>query len=114
MYLLTLGIQGDTIIDMTDGVYTIAEISKNLSPVARRYGIGKTFIFGSYARGEATPQSDVDICIEKGKVRTLLELSGVRLDFEDALGKHVDLVTTDSLHGTFKTEVERERVALHA
>ena len=111
---MTLGIRNDTIIGMTDGVYSIAEISKNLSPIVRRYGLGEAFVFGSYARGEATPQSDVDICIEKGKVRTLFELSGVLLDFEDALGKRVDLVTTDSLRGAFKTEVERERVPIHA
>jgi hypothetical protein len=111
---LTLGDWNDIIIIMTDGVYSIAEISKNLSPIIRRYGLGETFVFGSYARGEATPQSDVDICIEKGRVRTLFELSGVRLDFEDALRKRVDLVTTDSLRGAFKAEVERERVELHA
>jgi len=97
---------------MTNGIYSIADISRRLSPIARRYGLGATFVFGSYARGEATPQSDVDICIEKGRVRTLFELSGVRLDFEDALDKRVDLVTTDSLRGSFKTEVERERVAI--
>jgi len=98
---------------MQKGIYTITEISRYLSPIARRHGLGAAFVFGSYARGDATAQSDVDICIDKGRVKTLFELSGIRLDFEEALGKRVDLVTTDSLRGAFKTEVEKERVAIY-
>ena len=47
---------------MNDGrVYTLEEIAERIAPVARKYNIPKVYVFGSYARGEADPDSDVDL-----------------------------------------------------
>lgn len=39
---------------MTDKIYTIDEIRSNISPIAKKYGVERVYLFGSYARGEAT------------------------------------------------------------
>jgi predicted nucleotidyltransferase len=56
--------------------HSIEDIKNKITNIARQYGIQKAYLFGSYARGEAGFESDIDICIEKGKLRTLFELSG--------------------------------------
>jgi predicted nucleotidyltransferase len=91
----------------------INEIKTKVAKVASQYGVEQVFLFGSYARGEARPDSDIDICIKKGNVRTLLELSGFYLDLEESLGQKVDVVTTESLQGDFKRNIEKDLVAIY-
>ena len=77
--------------------YTIDEIKRRVIPVAQKYNLAAVYLFGSYARGEATEHSDIDIRIDKGnskKLRSLLDVSGLRLDLIDALGHEVDLLTS--------------------
>jgi len=93
--------------------YTLDEIKTRVSDKARQYGVKKVYLFGSYARGEASPGSDIDICIEKGSIRTLFELSGFCLDLEESLGNKVDLVTTSGLSGEFKKQVEKDMVLIY-
>ncbi len=52
--------------------YTIDEIKDRTARIARAYGIGRMRLFGSYARGEAKDDSDVDLYIERGKLKSLL------------------------------------------
>ena len=42
-------------------IYTIDEISRRIQPVASAYGLRAVYLFGSYARGEATENSDIDL-----------------------------------------------------
>jgi predicted nucleotidyltransferase len=93
--------------------YTIAEIKSKITNTARRYGIQKAYLFGSYARGEAEFESDIDICIEKGKIRTLFELSGFCQDLKETLGNKVDVVTTTGLSGDFKERVEKDMILIY-
>ncbi len=53
--------------------YTINEIKDITSPVARAYGIERMSLFGSYARGEAKDNRDVDLYIECGRLKSLLQ-----------------------------------------
>lgn len=48
-------------------VYTTAEIADKVRPIAKAYGIDKIYLFGSYARGEATEESDIDFYVEFSK-----------------------------------------------
>jgi predicted nucleotidyltransferase len=93
--------------------YTIAEIKNKVTDTARQYGIQKAFLFGSYARGEAGLESDIDICIEKGKLHTLFELSGFCQDLEETLGNKVDVVTTAGLSGDFREQIEKDMVLIY-
>lgn len=78
-------------------MFTITDIQHRISPILKRYDVKEAYLFGSYARGEATEHSDIDIRIDKGnskKLRSLLDVSGLRLDLIDALGHEVDLLTS--------------------
>lgn len=89
-------------------IYTIDEIKKRVEPVAKKYDIEKVYLFGSYARGDATEESDIDLRIDGDqKIRSLIDLSGLFLDFENALQKSIDVVTTDSLRQNINNPLTR-------
>ncbi len=104
-------------------VYTIDEIKKLVAPVAEKYNLEKVYLFGSYARGEATENSDVDLKIDgDGDIRSLFELSGLFLELQEALKKSIDLVTAsalrqdmdDPLTQKFAAEIQREEKLIYA
>jgi len=78
----------------------------------RRRGVTRAGVFGSVARGDATPESDVDFLVEFEKGRTLLDLSGLRLDLRDALGRDVDVATPNSLHPEMRDQILSELVPI--
>ena len=63
-------------------IYSIQEIKKMINKILKKYNIDKAYIFVSYARGEATESSDIDIMIKKGNLTTLLELSKMAIEIE--------------------------------
>lgn len=93
--------------------YTVDEIKKIASVIAKDHGVERMFLFGSYARGDAREGSDLDFRIDKGSLRGLFALGGLYADLEDAFGVHVDLITTDSLDEAFKNEIASEEVMIY-
>ena len=73
--------------------YTVEEIKRIITPIAIEHGVKSVSLFGSYSTGTATDDSDVDLVIEKGKLRSLFQICGFRLALEDALNLPVNLVT---------------------
>lgn len=67
-------------------------------------------IFGSVARGEDEPESDVDILVDFTDEASLLDEIGLRLALVDLLRVEVDVVAVDSLEGTMRERVLREAV----
>lgn len=84
------------------------ELRAKVEGVMRRRGVVRASVFGSVARGEATPESDVDFLVEFEDGRTLLDLSGLRLDLCEALGRDVDVVTPRALHPELKDHILSE------
>lgn len=82
---------------MNNTVYTIDDIQRLIRPVAAKHGVERIYLFGSYARGEATADSDVDICVDAPKIKGLFALGGLYADLEDALNKSLDMITVNSL-----------------
>ena len=97
----------------TDKVYTIDEIISLITPVAKRYSVASVWLFGSYARGEATSESDVDLLIDGGAIHSLYQLSSFRLDLEDALQKPVDIVTLGCQDQDFVRRIRLDEVILY-
>ena len=95
-------------------VLGIDEIQNTVKELGGRYGAERIYLFGSYARGEAVPGSDVDLRIDKGKIRGLFALSALRLALEEQLGAKVDLLTSDSLDHAFLSRIRTEEVLLYA
>lgn len=74
--------------------YTIGEIKDKTIPIAKAYGISRMSLFGSYDRGEAKDDRDVDLYIERGRLRSLLQYFAFIDELENVLHCHVDVVTT--------------------
>jgi uncharacterized protein len=78
---------------------SIAEITEKISPILRAYGIKKASVFGSVSRGDARPDSDVDLLVELGPgPMGLIEYIGLKHKLEDTLNKDVDLVTEGNIN----------------
>lgn len=92
----------------------IDKIRSAATELGKHYGAERIYLFGSYARGDASSGSDVDLRIDKGNIRGLFALSGLRLALEDRLGVDVDLLTSDSLDGDFLDRIRTEEVLLYA
>ena len=77
----------------------------------------KAWLFGSYARGEQTPDSDVDILVvfdeENGRKVSLLRHIGIALGLEDLLGKKVDLITEGTLLPFAKETADKDKVLIY-
>ncbi len=91
----------------------IIKLLKSYKPIAEgKYGLTRIGIFGSVARGEHTPNSDVDICYE-GRVPTLLTLDLIQTDLERLLGCPVDLVRMrDGMDSLLKERINKEAIFL--
>ena len=80
-------------------VYTIEQLKEKIAPVALKYRLPAVYVFGSYARGDATDTSDVDILVDKTgtALRGLFAMGGLYNDLSEALGKPIDMITTGAL-----------------
>lgn len=104
--------------------YTIEEIKRRVTPIAQKYGLSAVYLFGSYARGEATAESDVDLLVDLSgtEIDTLFKLGGLYSELEEALGTSIDLVTAASMEEPtnrrsqihFREAVKRERMMIYA
>lgn len=92
--------------------HTISEIQAVVEPLAKKYGAQRVYLFGSYARGDMTDQSDIDLRIDKGAIRGLA-FAGLLGDLEDALGTHVDLISTAGMDDDFLREIQKDEVLLY-
>lgn len=76
-----------------NGVLSIDEIKDRILPICRKYEIKHAYLFGSYARNEATVDSDVDLRVVLGKKIGMLALNRLNTDLEVALQRSVDVIT---------------------
>lgn len=93
--------------------YTIEELRNVIAPIARQHGVQSVSLFGSYSRGTAGADSDVDLKIEKGQLKSLFQICGFRLAVEDALKLPVDLVTSESSDRSFLDIIAKDEVVLY-
>ena len=94
-------------------VYTTEDIKRITVPIAKAYGIRRLSLFGSYARGEATEDSDVDILINKGNLAGGWTIGGLYADLCEALGKELDMVTVTGVDADFLSRIKEDEVVLY-
>ncbi|MGX8703532.1 MAG: nucleotidyltransferase family protein, partial [bacterium] len=71
--------------------YTVEEIKRRVLPIARKYELSAVYLFGSYARGEATSDSDIDLLVDlRGSTVRGLDIGALYNDLRDALEKELD------------------------
>ena len=99
--------------DIKPDILTIKQIKDRIKPIIKKHNIKDVYLFGSYARGEANRDSDVDIYCSSGNVGSLFQLSAFINELEEALGKKVDVVTIGSqMHEYFRKELEEDKIKI--
>jgi len=81
---------------------------KEILQIAARHGVKSIRVFGSTARGESNPESDVDFLVEVGPVHSPWFPAGLIADLEELLGLRVDVVTKNALHWYIRDRVLAE------
>jgi predicted nucleotidyltransferase len=94
----------------------IEELLKNkreeILKIAAKHGAYNVRVFGSIARGEAGPSSDVDLLVDVGPGRSSFFPAGLLADLVDLLGCKVDILTENGLHWYIRDRVLKEAVPL--
>ena len=90
----------------------VAKKRNDILRIAARHGVQRIRVFGSVARGEAGPTSDVDFLIEVGPQHSPFFPGGLVADLEALLGRRVDVVEPEGLYAPLKDAVLKEAVPL--
>ena len=91
---------------------SIKNISITAVPILKRAGVKKSQIFGSFARGDQTEDSDIDLLVELPEKASLFDLAALKHELEDNLQKKVDLVSYDALNERVKPFVEKDLITI--
>jgi uncharacterized protein len=83
---------------------------EEIQRIAAKHGARNVRVFGSTARGDARPDSDVDFLIEVGAETSSWFPAGLILDLENLLGRRVEVVTERGLNSLIREDVLREAV----
>jgi len=89
----------------------IKNIQSKIVPTLKKNGVVKAGIFGSYARGEAKKNSDIDILIQPPK-GIGFGFAGIELGLEKKLKRKVDLLTYNSIHPLLKKRILDEEIRI--
>ncbi|MBR2830834.1 nucleotidyltransferase domain-containing protein [Candidatus Saccharibacteria bacterium] len=92
---------------------TVNKIQDVVTKLGKKYGLASAYLFGSYAKNNATEESDVDIIIERGEVKTYDKYYHLHKELEAELGKSVDLLATDGVRPMFYELIKNERIPLY-
>jgi predicted nucleotidyltransferase len=97
--------------DQVEGL-DIDTISATILPILKKHGVRRAGLFGSFVRGEASGDSDIDILVEVDDEASLLDFVGIKLDLEDALGIKVDLVEYSAIDPRLRDRILAEEVVI--
>lgn len=94
---------------------SLADISSAVFRVLARYDVREAYLFGSFARGEQAPDSDIDLRLVCGATMTFGTLYELSLELEKEFGRKVDLVTNPPEHmrPAFRKNIEQDEVRLY-
>lgn len=91
------------------------DISTSASRVLAQYDVSEAYLFGSFARGEQTPDSDIDLHLICGNTMTFGALYELSHELEKELGRKVDIVTNPPKHmrPPFRKSIEQDEVRIY-
>ena len=93
--------------------YTIEKIKEIVTPIARRFGVDRMWLFGSYARGDFNLKSDLDFRVDMQRPCGYFKLAGFYNALEEALGMRVDLLPTDSIDDDLFAVISKDEVIIY-
>jgi predicted nucleotidyltransferase len=81
-------------------IYTLEQIKELAEPIAKKYQLNALWVFGSYARGEATDESDVDFLMDYtgSTIFSFYDFIDISDEFEEKFNKKIDLISTETLN----------------
>jgi len=91
---------------------TLRQKRSAILEIARKWGAYDVRIFGSIARGEAGPSSDVDFIVRFHPDRSLLDHGGLLMDLQELLGIKVDIISEGGMRDRFRKHVMKEAIPL--
>jgi predicted nucleotidyltransferase len=90
----------------------LKEKREEILRIAARHGAHNVRVFGSVARGDARPDSDIDFLVEMEPGRSLMDVGELKMDLEDLLGRRVDVARPRALRPPLRNRVFSEAVPL--
>jgi len=101
--------------NMEQSIFSINEIKTMLFPIFETAPVYRAILFGSYAKGRPTDQSDIDIVIDSKGELLNMDFYGVLEDITTRLGKRVDLFEITELknNAAMRSVLEREGIVLY-
>ncbi len=91
---------------------SLEKLKRIILPILKNRGVKRASIFGSYVRGQADPESDIDILVELDDDVDLFDFIGLKQEIEDTIEKKVDLVEFSTIKPAFKERILKEQVAI--
>lgn len=97
---------------MKDKVFTLEDIVSLVKPIAEKYHVQEIYLFGSYARGEANKDSDLDFLVYGGEKFRLTMIFALAEDLREALNKSVDVFEIHEINmdSEFYDKIMKERL----
>lgn len=92
---------------------SIEEIKHIASPILKKHKVTKAGIFGSFAKGNATGKSDIDILVELTYPLSLFDFIGIKQELEEVLQKQVDLVEYRAIKPIIKDSILKSEVRIY-
>ena len=87
-------------------------LREHRATLVQRFGVAELFLFGSFARDQATDDADIDLLVQFDGPATSKQFFGTQFYIEDLLGRRVDLVTEKALRAELRPYVERDIVSV--
>lgn len=89
------------------------EIKKKIISILIKHGIKKILVFGSYARNEATPKSDLDLIVEFPEGTSLIDHVGIEIELCEALNMKIDLLSRNGISPYIKNQVLKDAIVIY-
>ena len=91
---------------------SLTTIKQAAVPILKQFGAQRAGLFGSVVNGTLGPESDIDFLVELPAGASLLDLAGLGLDLEQALGRKVDILTYRSIHPRLRDRILADEVII--
>jgi len=92
---------------------TIEELKDKITPIFEESGVSYAGVFGSFARGENTSKSDIDILVSIEKPIGIYEFIGLQQKLEKILGRKVDLISKNNILSEFEHGIYQDLVSVY-
>ena len=90
------------------------EVKRKIVPILQRYNVMAASVFGSVARGEASPKSDVDLLVKIGKLPFgIWGFVALKQDLEEALKRKVDVVSERGINARLKKNIQKDLTPIY-